>query len=212
VDQDPAILEGLRRLRTFHTALILIEEVYVPRGYVLDNSSGRPVMPLPGAWEAARKSGRMDPADPFPMYVPEDTPDCLQLLVIPELLDVRTDPAADRYMAYHGKPVEAALAALTIDTAKWPSEVCDGDQIMVRNALAADEPRLCKKLNADPARLALLCERAVGTRPEAPVAVGIDPGGLDVRARFGIIRVEFTTPAADAVGAMERIESLITPA
>lgn len=209
---DPSILDALRRLRTFHSALLLVEEVYVPRHYALCNATGRPVMPMPGAWEAARKSGRMELTDPLPMFVPEDTQDCLQLLVIPEPMDARTDPAADRYMAYHGKPAEAVLAALTIDSAKWPGEVCAGDQLMVKNTLAADEPRLCKQLNADPARLALLCERALGTRPEAPVAVGIDPGGLDVRARFGIIRVEFPTPAPDAAGALQRIESLAAPA
>lgn len=204
--------DPLRLLRASHSALLLVEEVYVPRTYILCNATGRPVIPMPAAWEAACKSGRIEPDDPLAMFIPEDTDDCLQLLVIPEPMDVRTDPAADRYMAYHGKPDQAVMAKLTIDSAKWPGEVCEGDRLMVANALAANEPRLCKQLNADPARLALLCQRAVGTRPEAPVAVGIDPLGLDVRARFGIIRVEFPTPAPDGAGVLERIESLTAPA
>jgi hypothetical protein len=48
-----------------------------------------------------------------------------------------------------------------------------------------------REANAPPALLASACERMAKVRPSTPRAVGVDPYGLDVRAEFGPVRLEF---------------------
>jgi hypothetical protein len=51
--------------------------------------------------------------------------------------------------------------------------------------------------------------RRVGVEIGDPMAVGVDPGGFDVRARFGIVRVPFDRSAPTAQDAAAMIETIL---
>lgn len=143
------------------------------------------------------------------LLVPEESDDSLQLLATPHEIDPRSHPAADKFHAYHGRPAEIRFAALELIAARFHGEILDGESLQVPNPLAADEPRLCRELNADRDALAALCRRRTGRDSPAPVAVGVDPMGFDVRLSFGVLRVEFGSVASDAAGAASRIAALL---
>jgi hypothetical protein len=97
---------------------------------------------------------------------------------------------------------------LDIESVKCVGFVVDGADLNTINTLHADETALCRELNADPARLAAMCLRETRTSVADPVAVGVDPFGIAVRARFGVVRVEFAAEAMDAAAARREIEAL----
>lgn len=189
--------DGRRTLRSFHDALIQIGETLERRRYVLDSATGRPVMPMPESWRGGMRGEHLGEDVELAMYVPEDCDGCLQLLVTPTVMDPLTTEGADRWQVYHGRPDGPYWALLKVESAKWPEGVCDGDELCGANALRACESRLLRDLNADRGVLAGMCRRALNVTPEAPMAVGIDPDGFDVRGKLGIIRVEFGSPALD---------------
>jgi hypothetical protein len=71
------------------------------------------------------------------------------------------------------------------------------------NALRSAESRLLKLLNAQRSVLPAVCERLAGVNVPDACAVGIDPYGIDVRARFGIVRVEFPREHCDPKSGIE---------
>lgn len=73
------------------------------------------------------------------------------------------------------------------------------------NPLRKAEPRLVKLINSDLASLARICRARANLDIADPLCVGVDPFGIDVRARFGIVRVEFDLEA----GSPEQAEACI---
>lgn len=199
---DPAIAR--RYLRSHSEALLFYGEQCLPRRYVLDPATGFPVIMAPG-----EVLGEED----YTFFVPEDSDDSLQLMVEPVELDATCDACADRYRIYHGKPSEVHLLRLDVLAAKFRGQMFEAKDVAAGNPLGC-EPALCKLANQDPARLAALCGRIfpvfTGTTVQPPLAVGVDPEGVDLKARFGIIRVEFPKRAANAEEARAALLDLLT--
>lgn len=199
---DPATLDTLqRRLRRTSSALLLVAERLDPIRFILDPASGRPVFPA----HADAFSG-----DPLTLHVPDDTDlDALHLLGTPAEIDPRTTEAGDRWHAYHLKPPFPRMLALELDSIKTRELLIDAADASFVNPLRWSEPSLCRLGNADPVRLARLCERCTGTLPASPLMVGMDPWGLDLRARLGVIRVEFEEPARDPEAAPDALRRML---
>lgn len=126
------------------------------------------------------------------LSAPEESDDALQLLLSPD--EIEESASTDRWLVYHGDPPHVRWGAFWVDGVRHGPWVFDGDAIALPNPLHAIEPALCKRLNADQTGLAALCQRFAGMVVPSPVCVGVDPRGLHVRARFGVIRVRFEAP------------------
>lgn len=185
-------IDALHFLRRHVSGVIIADEAIYPRRFVLDPASGTPVAALPLGVEEAES---------IVLHVPDEGDPSLQLLVELRWLETGgTDGAAgDRFLIYHGKGEDSRLASLTVLDAKWTMGVALVEDLIVPNPVAGDEPRLCKRLNADRARLAAIVLEHAGRDVAEPLAVGVDPDGIDIRTRTGLVRVEFierATPAA----------------
>ncbi|MDX2116511.1 MAG: hypothetical protein SFZ24_12950, partial [Planctomycetota bacterium] len=165
--------------------------------YVIDPLTGRLVASVP---VAVLLSGQ------HLLWVPEESLDALQLLLSAD--ELAEGAATDRWRVFHGEPEHVRWAQFWIDGARHGPWVFDGDALAAPNPLAADEPGLCKSLNADKGALAALCQRFAGVVVPDPVCVGVDPRGVHVRARFGVVRIRFeeVLPAAGAV--RQKLESM----
>lgn len=184
--------DALLRARAFlaaHKAGTLeFDDHHLPLRFVIDPADGRLCAPVMVATLLAAQ---------HVLHVPEETNDpfAMRLLLSPDQLD-DDPPIADRWRIYHGEPEDLRWAAFWIDFAKWDGLVIDGDPLMSPHPFAADAPAILKELNAHPDRLRSLCAELGDVRDvEAPVAVGIDPLGVDVRARFDIVRLPFDSEA-----------------
>jgi hypothetical protein len=169
--------------------------------FVCDGRSGRLVFPTHPHCLASSE---------MVLFVPEELDENeLQLLLAPVELDPSHEEACDRWKAYHGDPQLTHWAGCEIESARFRGEVIDETPLRECNPLVAVEPRLCKLLNSDRARLADVCGRRSGVAPREPVAVGVDPGGIDVRARFGVVRVPFDRECPTCEAASSTVESLL---
>lgn len=131
------------------------------------------------------------------LFVPEYADDAMELMVTLSALDERGPDGAltDRWRIYHGEPEDVRWAFMHIDAAKFRSLVIDGDALTTANTLAADEPRICKRMNAQHVSdLRRMCAHFANFTLEKPVMVGIDPLGLDVRAAFDVVRIPALEP------------------
>ena len=206
VHHDDSPRRALQLLRRFSQGLLLLDGAYHARRFVLDGADGRPVLPMPKGWDPRRTASFENSGEVF--YLPDDSDPELQLIVHPEAVDPRTHEGVDRWTAWHGAADERRWAALRIESARWSGGVCDGDEIQTPNPLRPVETRLLKDLNTDRARLATICERGAGVRPESPLAVGIDPDGLNVRASLGVVRIEFPSECPDEAAARRAIDAM----
>ena len=176
-------------LRRHYRGLLAIGDRFDPVCFVIHPASGRPVMAV--AADALTQEA-------VTLHVPDDSgTQSVHLLGRPAVVDPARDPAADRFLVYHGTPRTRCWLAIDPESAKSADGVLGADEIDLTNTLHSAEPALCRALNADPGRLSALCRAAAaGTAPSDPRAVGVDPQGVDIRASFGIIRVEFRDPIA----------------
>jgi hypothetical protein len=148
-------------------------------------------------------------AEDLVLFLPKDTFDA-EATVLVHHRAADDDLWTDRHMAYHPEDRPSRWARAVVDSVKLrDGEVIDGPRLALSNPLLVAEPALCKRLNAEPDRLGELCALMAGVRPEEPVAVGVDRYGIDVRARFGIIRIELPAPCEDPDEAQRVIEALI---
>ncbi len=179
---------------------------------MLDPPTGRPVFPVPAQVLSENRSPTDDPDAEVVIFVPDDGLDesgeVLQLLAVPTAIDPRTHEAADRHLIYHGPASERCWAVFEVLSARWMGGVVSGEEMVTGNPLRGVEPRVCKALNAEPGRIAEACGRATGTVPSSPLIVGVDPDGIDARARFGIIRLEFGSAAGNPGELSRRLSEL----
>ena len=189
---------GRTLLEANREGTLCFDDHHVPVKFVSESASGRLVASVPVATFFA---------DEHVLWVPEEHEDALQCLVSPE--EIEESHATDRWMAFHGEPEHVRWAAFWIDSARHGPWVFDGDAMAEPNALAEIEPRLVRAMNADPAALATLCERASGSPTPDPLCVGVDPRGVYVRARFGVVRVAFEEACEDGAAAERLIASLL---
>lgn len=173
------LLRHQRALLDHSTAVIHAGERFHRVKFVRD-AIGQPVTCIPvQAIEAAE----------CVMFVPEEANDSLQLLGRLQAID-QDSAEADRWRIYHGRIEHQAPTRVCIESGKLDGEVYDGTELLVRNPLADAEPVLCRWLNRERADdLHRLCRAYTEVDVEEPLAVGIDQAGLDIRARFGIMRV-----------------------
>lgn len=146
------------------------------------------------------------------LYVPDMSENSIELLVTLYEFDERgTDGSlADRWRIYHGEPEDVRWATLDIETIRADQTVFDGDAITRVNPLAAHEPALCRRLNTiGTAGLQRLCSHYANHDVEAPVVVGVDDSGIDVRRAFDVVRVPTPRVMSDADEAHEVIDAMI---
>ena len=86
----------------------------------------------------------------------------------------------------------------------------DGQALARANPFAAQEPALCKELNAhcrEAVARAALAASSGGHKLVDPKVVGVDPWGIDVRAQLGIARIPAGTPLRDPAAVRPWLES-----
>jgi len=201
VPTDETTRATLALIRSFTSGTILCDGTPEPVRFVFDGRTGRVVLALDPVWAGCEE---------FVLCLPDDSFDTkARLLLVPERLDEH-DPALDMYLAYHGRGATGVCLSAAIESAKLgDSTVVDGAALTVANPLMPALGRLCRALNEDRGALRRACGRAAGVSPEDPLAVGIDPFGVDVRARFGTVRLAFGVPVADVDEAEARVRALI---
>ncbi|MFG0241921.1 MAG: DUF2470 domain-containing protein [Phycisphaerales bacterium JB054] len=175
--------EAVRSLRAAAQGHLLADADTVrPVRWVVDRRRGHLVFPIPGD---------LDDLTEAQLLIPEEHDPRLAALLAIETTDTPPAAAEIRHEVYHGAAREARWAIATIEALRYHGEAFDSEALELIDPLAEHEPALCRTLNADPARLVEICRHNAGARVPKPVAVGVDPDGIDVRARFGIVRVEF---------------------
>jgi hypothetical protein len=172
---------ALRRLHRFFEGVLDINERFERTKFVIDPATRRPVFPAaPGVLEAEQLT----------LQIPEDEPGALHAAGTPVELDPLRDEACDRYLFYFGKPRWSRFAALSLDHLKSVDLVIDADEV-IANPLRGAEPALCRWANQHQGLLVNLCQQRANVTPTNPRLVGVDPYGLDIRAEFGPVRIEF---------------------
>ena len=199
IDQAWAFIRGHTR------GELRFDEHVVPKKYVIapDGRLAAPVM-----------VAMLQSADTV-LFVPEFAEGAMELQVTMLQFEERGADAAiaDRWRIYHGEPDDVRWAYLNLDAARFKGMVVDGDALTRPNPLAADESRLCKGINqSHAADLQRMCAKFGGMKVEQPVMVGIDPLGIDVRARFDVVRLPAPTPMLTAEQATQTLEEMIRAA
>lgn len=179
---DPAhAADALRHLRAHRRATLLVDDTPHTLRTVIDGAAGRVVANVPpDVFEA----------QDLLLVVPEENPELgpeLQAIVHASPVDPDREPACDRWLAAHATPQWPTWAALAIDSLKFEGEVIDGEALTLANPFWDIESTLLRVLNKDRAALAALVRRACGVDAERPIAVGIDPDGVDVRSPSGVL-------------------------
>jgi hypothetical protein len=207
-DDAPRAAAHARRQLRHYIGTLVFDAGVTPVRYVLEPRPRRLLLAAEPAVAALTEAT---------LFVPEEREGALQALVSLAPADPRSPEAGaltDRWGAYHaGAASPKAWFWGTIEATKTGNEVVSGDELAsappAPDALRAAEPRLCRHLNAARPALARACRAIAGVEVGSPVAVGVDPEGVDVRARFGIVRLEFDTPATDEAAAMDRLAALL---
>lgn len=146
------------------------------------------------------------------LFVPQCVEGAMELLVTLEPFEEAGEHGAlaDRWRIYHGEPEDVRWAILDPDAARFEGHVVDGEPLTRPNPLAGVEPKLCRLLNDAPRdALRSLCARHADADVEAPVAVGVDPTGIDVRRRFDVVHVPATEPMTDGATAERVIREML---
>jgi hypothetical protein len=149
------------------------------------------------------------------LFVPEFAEGAMEVQVTLQPLDPDGAEAAvtDRWRIYHGDPADVHWAWLDPDAARYGSWVVDGEALRRPNPLAADEAGLCREINQQSRDdLGRVCRRFAGADVEEPLLVGVDPGGLDVRRRFDVVRVPAPQPMSTAAEARRIVGQMMAEA
>ncbi len=187
-------------VRADRRAVVMIDGTPYERKTVLDNRVSRFVLPVPTV--------ALD-ADEVVIHIPEEREDSLQVLVSPFEIDGNTEAAADRWRIYHGSEPDAHWVAGEPIGLRLGLMIAGGDEIDLANVLADDEPRLCKRFNAQPAKLGTLAHSFDVRAHGVCTLVGVDHLGIDIRSRWDIVRVPFGEPIIDPDQAERRIAELL---
>ena len=167
--------------------------------YVFDRKRGLLIFPL---------SPESADAGEGQLLVPDESdPVVAALLSLETLTDLSSDMEI-RHEIYHGPSREGAWVAATVEALRYHGEPFDSEEIDLTDTIIGEEPLLCRELNADPEVLRVACASLAGAEVEEPVAVGVDPDGIDIRARFGIVRLEFSRRAETIDLVREQIAAL----
>ncbi len=197
---DPTHDEAARTLRRHTRCLVLADAAPLECRFIIDGCTGELVL---GAEPALLN------ADELVLGLPDDSFNA-EATVLLDHRPADEDRWTDRHLAYHPEARPVRWIRARVDAIKLRSgEVVPGERLGLVNPLAPVEPELCKRLNADRDALRALCRLMTGAELEQPVGVGVDRLGVDVRARFGIIRLDLPAPCEDPDEAVRVIGALI---
>jgi hypothetical protein len=199
VRPTPALLH----LRRHADGLLAAAGRIEPVRFIIDPASGHPVM--------AVQPDLVD-CDAITLHVPDDDDRSLQMLGAPLALDPAVDARCDRFLIHLGTPKgrhQRAWILLTVEQVRFMGDVIDAAQVVQPNPFASREPAACRTANADLPSLRRAC-RAAGADVESPALVGLDPLGADLRAPFGIVRIEW--PDAPIQSVESALAHLASPA
>lgn len=197
----------LRLLRRFKEATLAFGDRTADIRFVIDRTDGRLVMPVESA--AAKHSE-------FTLHLPSQVDCDLTALVIPSRIErPEASEAVDRWSVYHGTPPSSAAwvsaRILGLKSVQDPRDtLMDEAALTVPNALGNAEFRILRAANADPKLLARAARAVAGIDLDDALCVGADPDGIDVRAPFGIVRLEFPDAAADVPTAEVMLSALLS--
>jgi hypothetical protein len=197
----------LRMLRRFREGRLGFGDRRATARFVIDRVDVRVVMPVEPAAIAF---------DEFTLYVPGES-DCDATVLIDPLRIARPEgsEAVDRWSAYHGTAPTAvvwtASRVLGVKCMDDTAEACmDEDALTVPNALGDGEFGIVRAANEDPGLLTRAARAIAGIDLDQAKCVGADPDGIDVRAPFGVVRLEFPYAAADAETARVMLTALLS--
>ena len=198
-DEDAMISAARRAIGRWHEGRLASARIGADTQFVIDDSTGALILfSEPGALESEAPA----------MLIPDESDPEIELL-----LDLRGQPGEaqrDQWRAYHGADRRGAWALGTVESVRLRISpgptVLDGPDVVRPNPLRAHVRELLRHANRDPGRLAGAVRRKLGAASAEPVAVGVDPWGLDVRARFGPVRFEFDREAGDVDSARTCID------
>lgn len=191
-------------MRRHHEGSLGFEERRAAIQFVIDRASGALILPVEPGFSRIAELLLLAPSEDAWAWQASLTP---SIIARPE-----SEECVDRWAAYHGKaPGAAVWIRATLTGLKSASSVWDPSDVTAPNALHACEARLIRGINADRGALARACKVHALIDVADPLAVGIDPHGMDVRARFGIIRLEFpeNTRATTEAAAKQAVDFLL---
>lgn len=200
-DTGNETLNRARSLIRSHTnGTLLCDGTPTPASYIIDPSTGGLVLSV---------DHDMLGSDDCVLAIPEDSFSC-PIRVTLSIEEMPESIASDRYLAYHLRQDRPVWARGKIAFAKIDSGgVADGDALMTPNPLNDAIPHLCKRLNADQGALREVCKLMTGAKIDEPVAVGVDDEGSDIRADFGVVRMNWPSRVESAEECELVIASLI---
>ena len=145
------------------------------------------------------------------LYIPDDDAPALELLVSLEPFEDEGGRRDGRSMAY---PQRIGRGHQLDDHGHRHGEIQrHGDRwrtMIQGNTFAPDEAMLCRSINqlGDEAHRAM-CRSRLSVEVEDPVAVAVNPLGVDVNARFDVLRLPFGTPIEDPERVLDIIANWI---
>lgn len=204
-DGDSAAREDLaqRTLRRYTEGVIAFDDRRAPVRFVLDRTTGHVIMPVESAVIEAVE---------HVLHLPGETAGVMQVLLVMGLLDrPESHEGPDRWMAYHGRGASPGgrWASASIEAGKTETLIFCSEELSAPNTLRPCEAALVRLLNTRRGEVGAACERLRGVEVAEPLAVGVDPLGIDVRARFGVLRLEFAARADDEASARASIERVL---
>lgn len=176
--------KALDHLHAWTSGDLRFDEHLRPAKYVIA-PDGRLVMPMMVAMLKATETV---------LHVPVADETAMELLVNPIEFDEQGSEGglADRWRIYHGDPPDVHWAVMSIDLARFHGMVIDGEALEQPNPFASQEPRLCGELNREHiGAIRQMLVRELDVETDDPRVVGVDPRGIDVRARFDVVRLVF---------------------
>ncbi|CAN5869340.1 hypothetical protein BH11PLA1_BH11PLA1_15190 [soil metagenome] len=204
---QPSAQELRRRIRQHYTGLLLPDRHPASghrsawsAAFIVCGQTGCFIFPLPAELVDARHGV---------LCIPDEATSAVIVT-----LEWRAEPEeslgalADRWAAYHGKPSRTTWVRATVESAKLESVVVGSEELGLISALGPGGIALRRSLNADRTALAALLKARLGLEADAPVVVGVDEWGIDVRTGFGVVRLAFDQPMDDD-DAEERLRALL---
>ncbi len=176
---------GIRALRRHHRATLQHHERVSEVKFVLEAATGQVVMPVEPGFAS-------DDISSLLLWLPAESDWDMQAVVNPRHIDrPEASEAVDRWKAYHRSTSLSIWIRGEIEGVKTETAVFLIEDVQVPNPFGREEYGLIRRANADRGALAAACKQHAATLVTDPLCVGADPYGIDVRARFGIVRLEF---------------------
>lgn len=201
MNADEARAAVMSLMRTYYKGTLEDDVGVRPTHFVFASRLGRIVFPGP-------RPKHLRPDQPIDMeadrhatlHIPDEASTSAQLhLRLYPLVEPADMHFADRWQAYHGRPSEPQFYSAQVLSARALGVVIDGGDVVMFNPLEDVESRLVKRVNASRDKLSSMFQAATGLGPIFDaVAVGIDPHGIDLRTRVGVLRLPLGQLAMDA--------------